>query len=130
VKSFSRAEAESIFRVYLDNELTSMLNRQMLRILAEFGHRTGHEHPHFRTAINNYAVLLSAMGWSEAEILARLRSAVESEPDELAGRQKSGMWQKFCQNNKILGLQKIPFSNMIKCIIAFKRPGAGDVRIS
>src|SRR5271165_5286398 len=29
------------------------LYRQMLRILAEFGHRTGHEHPHFRTAINN-----------------------------------------------------------------------------
>jgi tetratricopeptide (TPR) repeat protein len=60
------------------------LHRQVLRILAEFGHRTGHEHPNFRTAINNYAVLLSAMGWSEAEILERLRSAIESEPDELA----------------------------------------------
>ena len=29
------------------------LYRQVLRILAEFGHRTGHEHPHFRTAIEN-----------------------------------------------------------------------------
>jgi hypothetical protein len=66
VKSFSRAEAESIFRVYLDNELTSMLNlatlyytqyakakplqRQVLRILAEFGDRTGHE---CRTALKS-----------------------------------------------------------------------------
>jgi tetratricopeptide (TPR) repeat protein len=56
------------------------LSRRHLRILAEFGHRTGHEHPHFRTAINNYAGLLSSMGLSEAEILARLRSATESEP--------------------------------------------------
>jgi hypothetical protein len=60
------------------------LHRQVLRILAEFGHRAGHEHPHFRTGINNYARLLSSMGLSEAEILARLRSAIESEPDELA----------------------------------------------
>ena len=34
------AEAEPLFR-------------KVLRILAEFGHRTGHEHPHFRTAIDN-----------------------------------------------------------------------------
>jgi tetratricopeptide (TPR) repeat protein len=60
------------------------LYRQALRILAEFGHRTGHEHPQFLTAINNYAGLLSAMGLSEAEFLARLRSAIESEPDESA----------------------------------------------
>ena len=46
------------------------LYRQVLRILAEFGHRTGHEHPHFRTAINNYAVLLSAMGWSLFQLLS------------------------------------------------------------
>jgi hypothetical protein len=59
------------------------LHRQVLRILAEFGHRAD-EHPHFRTAINNYAVLLSSMGLSEAEILARLRSAIESEPKESA----------------------------------------------
>jgi hypothetical protein len=37
------------------NRLTEAepLFRQVLRILAEFGHRTGHEHPHFRTAIDN-----------------------------------------------------------------------------
>ena len=60
------------------------LYRQVLQIFAEFRHRTGHEHPHFRTVINNYAGLLSAMGLSEAEILARLRSAIESEPKESA----------------------------------------------
>jgi tetratricopeptide (TPR) repeat protein len=65
------AEAEPLFR-------------QVLRILAEFGHHTGHEHPHFRTAIDNYAGLISAMGLSQDEILARLRSAIEGEPEESA----------------------------------------------
>jgi tetratricopeptide (TPR) repeat protein len=53
------------------------LYRRALRNLSEFGHRTGHEHPHFRTAINNYGGLLAAMGSSEDEIQARLRSAIE-----------------------------------------------------
>jgi tetratricopeptide (TPR) repeat protein len=57
------------------------LYRQVLRILAEFGHRTGHEHPHF-TAINNYAGLISAMGLSQDAIAARVRSAIEGEPQE------------------------------------------------
>ena len=56
------------------------LYRQVLRILAEFGHRTGHEHPHFRTAINNYAGLISEMGLSQEAIAARVRSAIEGEP--------------------------------------------------
>jgi tetratricopeptide (TPR) repeat protein len=60
------------------------LYRQVLRILAEFGHRTGHEHPHFRTAIDNYAGLISAMGLSEDAIAARVRSAIEGEPEESA----------------------------------------------
>jgi tetratricopeptide (TPR) repeat protein len=59
------------------------LYRQVLRILAEFGHRTGHEHPHFRTVINNYAELISAMGLSQDEIAARMRSA-KGEPEESA----------------------------------------------
>jgi hypothetical protein len=58
------------------------LFRQVLRILAEFGHRTGHEHPHFRTAIDNYAGLISAMGLSQDAIAARGRSAIEGEPDD------------------------------------------------
>ena len=60
------------------------LYRQVLRILAEFGHRTGHEHPHFRTAIDNYAGLISAMGLSQDAIAARVRSAIEGEPEESA----------------------------------------------
>jgi tetratricopeptide (TPR) repeat protein len=60
------------------------LYRQVLRILAEFGHRTGHEHPHFRTAIDNYVALLSAMGLSQDAIAARVRSAIEGEPEESA----------------------------------------------
>ena len=58
------------------------LFRQVLRILAEFGHRTGHEHPHFRTAIDNYAGLISAMGLSQDAIAARMRSAIDGEPEE------------------------------------------------
>jgi hypothetical protein len=49
----------------------------VLRIFAKFGHCTGHEYPHFHAAINNYAGLLSAMGWSEDEIVARLQSVIE-----------------------------------------------------
>ena len=60
------------------------LLRQVLRILAEFGHRTGHEHPHFPTAIDNYAVLISATGLSQDAIAARVRSAIEGEPEESA----------------------------------------------
>jgi tetratricopeptide (TPR) repeat protein len=52
------------------------LSRRQLRIFVEFGHRTGHEHPHFRPAINNYAGLLAAMGLSQDEIWGRIRSAV------------------------------------------------------
>src|SRR5271166_4288059 len=65
------AEAEPLFR-------------RALRILAEFGHRTGHEHPHFRTAINNYAGLISAMGLSQDAIAARVRTAIDGEPEESA----------------------------------------------
>jgi tetratricopeptide (TPR) repeat protein len=60
------------------------LSRRQLRILAEFGHRTGHVHPHFQSAINNYAGLLSAMSLSEDAIAVRVRSAIEGEPEESA----------------------------------------------
>jgi hypothetical protein len=56
----------------------------VLRIFDEFGHRTGHEHPQFRTAINNYFYLLSAMGLSQDTIEARVRSAIVGEPEESA----------------------------------------------
>jgi tetratricopeptide (TPR) repeat protein len=59
-------------------------SRRHLRIFAEFARRTGHEHPHFRTAINNYAGLLSAMGLSEDAIAVRVHSAINCEPEESA----------------------------------------------
>jgi tetratricopeptide (TPR) repeat protein len=55
------------------------LYRQVLRILSEFWHRTEHEHPHFRTAIDNYAALLTAKGLSQDAIAARALSAIEGE---------------------------------------------------
>jgi Tetratricopeptide repeat len=58
------------------------LYRQALRILAEFWHRTGHKHAHFSAVVDNYAGLLTTMGLSENEILARVRSAIEHEPEE------------------------------------------------
>jgi hypothetical protein len=58
------------------------LSRRHLRILAKFGSRMGREHPHFRTAIDNYAGLISAMGLSQDAIAARVRSAIEGEPEE------------------------------------------------
>jgi len=52
------------------------LRRRCLQIVAEFGRRTGHEHPRFSTAINTYAGLLAAMGLNEQEIRDRVRSAL------------------------------------------------------
>jgi hypothetical protein len=60
------------------------LYQQVLRIFAKFRHCTGHEHPHFHTAINNYADPLSAMGLSEDAIAGRVRSAIECEPHDSA----------------------------------------------
>jgi hypothetical protein len=44
----------------------------------------GHEHTHFRTAINYYAGLISAMGLSQDAIAARVRSAIQGELEESA----------------------------------------------
>jgi len=60
------------------------LLRRALRIYGQFNHRTGHEHPKFRTAIENYVALLTAMGLRQDAIAARLRSAIEGEPEESA----------------------------------------------
>jgi hypothetical protein len=60
------------------------LSWRHLRIFAKFGSRMGHEHPHFRKAINNYAGLLSEMGLSQDAIAARVRSAIEGEPKKSA----------------------------------------------
>ncbi|HKI18012.1 MAG TPA: tetratricopeptide repeat protein, partial [Isosphaeraceae bacterium] len=48
------------------------LLRRAVEILLKFTHATGHEHPHFEGATNNYTGLLAAMGLSNAQIDARL----------------------------------------------------------
>jgi tetratricopeptide (TPR) repeat protein len=60
------------------------LIRRHVQILAEFGHRAGHEHRRFHAASNNYTKLLSAMGFSQDAIAERVRSAIEDKPDESA----------------------------------------------
>jgi Tetratricopeptide repeat len=57
------------------------LSRRQLQIFAKFGHWTGHEHPHFRAAFENYVVVLKAMGLSWDEIMGRVRSATEGGPE-------------------------------------------------
>jgi len=44
------------------------LMRRHLEIFLRFTVITGHEHPHLRAALGNYAGLLEAMGRSQAEI--------------------------------------------------------------
>jgi tetratricopeptide (TPR) repeat protein len=50
------------------------LSRRHLTIFLYFTRQTGHPHPHLKTAINNYASLLLAMGKTEEQILADLRT--------------------------------------------------------
>jgi tetratricopeptide (TPR) repeat protein len=47
-------------------------SRRHLEIFLKFTHETGHEHQHLRAAANNHAVILAAMGRSEAEVTAAL----------------------------------------------------------
>jgi tetratricopeptide (TPR) repeat protein len=50
------------------------LMRRVLAIFIDFERKTGHSHPNRDTAIENYALLLAAMGKSEAEINATIGS--------------------------------------------------------
>jgi tetratricopeptide (TPR) repeat protein len=50
---------------------------------ARFQRSTGHEHPHFRDALDSYRELLLALKLAEPEIAARIKSAVEG-TDKLA----------------------------------------------
>ena len=47
------------------------LSRRVVGIFLDFTRSTGHEHPHLRTALNNYAGILAGLGHSEAEIRAQ-----------------------------------------------------------
>ncbi len=50
------------------------LSRRHLLIFLDFTRRTGHEHPHLRAALVNYAGILKAMGRSKPKIQAQLRA--------------------------------------------------------
>ena len=51
--------------------------RRMVEIILKFTAATGHEHPHLRDAIGNYADLLKAMGKNDQEVLAQLKAVCE-----------------------------------------------------
>jgi len=48
------------------------LMRRVIEIFLRFTVATGHEHPHLRGAIGNYAALLQQMGYNEAQVVAEL----------------------------------------------------------
>jgi tetratricopeptide (TPR) repeat protein len=50
------------------------LSRRMMGIVLDFTRRTGHEHPHLRTVLANYAGILKTLGRSEGEIEMQLRA--------------------------------------------------------
>ncbi len=49
------------------------LIRRAVEITMKFAHDTGHKDPHQQSRIDNYAYLLYQVGYSEEQILARLR---------------------------------------------------------
>jgi hypothetical protein len=51
------------------------LYRRALAILVQFTRATGHQHPNLETVRNNYVRVLTALGRSEAETEAALKSA-------------------------------------------------------
>jgi tetratricopeptide (TPR) repeat protein len=62
------------------------LMERVLAIVLQFTRRTGHPHPHLKTAINNYTALLIKMGHSEDQVAARLKHLIP-EMSEKAGGQ-------------------------------------------
>jgi tetratricopeptide (TPR) repeat protein len=57
------------------SEAESLL-RRALRIFLDFTRRTGHEHPHLQTVLDNFCLLLQEMGKSPVEIEAALEALV------------------------------------------------------
>ena len=49
------------------------LMRRALEIFLKFTRSTGNPHPNLQVAVTNYAGLLLEMGWTEEQVLARLR---------------------------------------------------------
>jgi tetratricopeptide (TPR) repeat protein len=54
------------------------LMHRVVEIVLLFTLRTGHEHPHLNTALENYRILLMEMGQSEEEAKASIGSLIES----------------------------------------------------
>ncbi len=46
--------------------------RRVVEILLQFNAATGHEHPHFRSAIANYTSLLEQMGYNQAQVTGEI----------------------------------------------------------
>ncbi|MGD1275989.1 MAG: FxSxx-COOH system tetratricopeptide repeat protein [Tepidisphaeraceae bacterium] len=61
------------------NHLTEAepLMRRHLEIFLEFAVATGHEHPHLREALGNYALLLKEMGRNDQQVQAQLNAVTE-----------------------------------------------------
>ena len=55
------------------SEAEPLLRRHLL-IFLDFSRRTGHEHPHLKTAFDTYRLLLKAMGKTDAEIEATIEA--------------------------------------------------------
>jgi tetratricopeptide (TPR) repeat protein len=51
--------------------------RRVIEILMRFGFAAGREHPHFQTAAHMYNQIVQEMGYSEAEVIARLNTCME-----------------------------------------------------
>ncbi|MBN1795601.1 MAG: tetratricopeptide repeat protein [Sedimentisphaerales bacterium] len=54
--------------------------RRTVEILLQFTRRTGHQHPHLMTVIENYAGLLIQMGLSKEQVNAKLKSLAPDLP--------------------------------------------------
>ena len=70
----------------------------MVSILKHFNDSTGHEHPHWQTALANYGGLLQAIGLSQDDMVRRLqdvagRPAPSSEPSPLARGLLTRLWR-------------------------------------
>ena len=61
--------------LYATNRLAEAepLMERHLVIFLEFTRRTEHRHPHLEAAIENYSGLLTEMGYSEDEVMERLK---------------------------------------------------------
>jgi tetratricopeptide (TPR) repeat protein len=56
------------------------LSQQAVAILLAYARRTGHQHPHLRTALANYRGILQALGRSSADIQERLDGLKAEKP--------------------------------------------------